>query len=106
MPGASSLPSMMAGGSGFQGGASALAGAYNAMPATARLGGLFESYMTPKNAMQGARGLLNMGGQQEAPPPMMAPAPMQAPPPKPPSMPPPQMNLMSSRRMIRPQRRY
>jgi hypothetical protein len=88
MPGAMPMPGLMGvNGLPFGANAATLASAYNAMPVMSKLGGLAESYMTPKNAMQGTRGLFQMGGQQEQPPMAPAPIPMPAMPQNRPPMP-------------------
>lgn len=75
--------------------------------ATAGPQGLFGSINGKDLAMQGAKGLFQMGaGGQQQPTPMMGATPMPAPPPR--QAPPPQQQFipMSSRRMIRPRRSY
>ena len=67
--------------------------------------GLFGAMSGKDMALSGAR-MLASTQQPQPQAPMMAPSPMAAPPPRQAAPPPQPMNLMSSRRMIRPQRRY
>lgn len=100
MPGASSLPSMMAGGADFAAGAGSAASAYNAMPVMDRLGALMGGMDKSKMAMKAGQGLLNMGSQQQPPPMASAPsAPRQALPPQP--MSPFRAGVMPQRRQSR-----